>query len=328
MKNNKQSILNPLSDIVFKALFGTGEKNSRIILIDLLNTILGLKNEEKILTIEHMNPFNLQEYEGDKSSILDIKIKNQKGERINNEVQINKADDFRKRSLYYWAKMYAETINEAQRYTTLKKSIVINIMDFDIIEETKRYHTEYKIFEKEEKFQLIDDLEIHYIELKKFKTDKAPKNMEDIELWLNFIKKAGKEDIKELIKRKEELKIAMERLEKISADEILREKYAAQEKARLDAISSMKFVEERGINRGRAEGRAEGEAKGLAKGRTEGRAEGKSEVLIRLLTKKLGILPVPLQDKIRNASSSVQEQLTEDIFEISSIEEVINLIDN
>ena len=177
MDKKEQSLLNPLSDIVFKALFGTEEKKSQIILIDFLNSILSLEGEEKIVSIVHMNPFNLQEYKGDKESILDLKIKNQKEERINIEVQINNIDDFRKRSLYYWAKMYAETINDADRYTTLKKSIVINIMDFDIINETERYHTEYKIMEKEEKFQLIDDLEIHYIELRKFKTEKEPENM-------------------------------------------------------------------------------------------------------------------------------------------------------
>ena len=41
-------------------------------------------------------------------------------------------------------------------------------MDFNIIDETKRYHTIYNIKEETEGFKLTDDLEIHYIELKKF----------------------------------------------------------------------------------------------------------------------------------------------------------------
>ncbi len=307
MGNKEQSILNPLSDIVFKALFGTEEKNSQIILIDFLNSILSLKGKEKIIKIEHMNPFNLQEYKGDKSSILDIKIRNQRDERINIEVQINNIDDYRKRSLYYWAKMYAETIKESENYENLKKSIVINIMGFDIIYETKRYHTEYKILEKEGKYQLIDDLEIHYIELKKFNIDKDPEKMEAIELWLNFIKKAGKEDIKEIIKRKEELKIAMEMLRKISADERLREKYAAQEKARLDAVSSIKYAE--------------------ARGEAKGRAEGRADTIIKLFTKKLGILPASLQEKIRGASLSTMDLLAEGVFDIESTDEILELID-
>ncbi|MEA4960086.1 DUF4351 domain-containing protein [Lutispora sp.] len=107
----------------------------------------------------------------------------------------------------------------------------------------------------------------------------------------------------------------MEMLKKISADEELREKYAAREKARLDAISSLKFAEMKGIEKGRAEGKA------------EGRAEGKAEILIKQFTKKLGVLPASLQDDIRNAALPVLDLLAENIFELNSIDEVIRLID-
>ena len=323
MGNNKQELLSPLSDIVFKALFGREEKDSRIILIDFLNSVLSLEGNEKITEIIHLSPFNIKEYKEDKGSIFDIKVKNQREERINIEMQINNVDDFRKRSLYYWSKMYSETIKESENYTNLKKSIVINIMDFEIIKETNRYHTEYKILEKEEKFPLLDDLEIHYIELQKFHPQKDPEEMEAIELWLSFIKKAGKEEIEKLVERKEELSIAMEMLKKISADEELREKYAAREKARLDAISSLKFAEMKGMEKGRAEGKAEGKAEG----RAEGKAEGKAELLIRLLSKKFGVLPTSLEEKIRNIALPVLDLLAENIFELNSIEEVIELID-
>ncbi|MDD2482340.1 MAG: Rpn family recombination-promoting nuclease/putative transposase [Lutispora sp.] len=311
MENKNQELLSPLSDIVFKALFGREEKKSKIILIDFLNSILALEREEKITEIIHLNPFNIKEYKGDKGSIFDIKIKTRKEERINIEIQINNVDDFRKRSLYYWSKMYSQTIKESESYTALKKSIVINIMDFDIIKETDRYHTEYKILEKIERFPLIDDLEIHYIELQKFQPKKDVEEMEAIELWLSFIKKAGKEEIGKLIKRKEELSIAMEMLKKISADEELREKYASQEKARLDAISSIKFAE----------------MKGMEKGIEKGIERGSAELLIRLLGKKFGVLPSSLEKKIQNAALPVLDLLAENIFEINSVEEAVELIE-
>ena len=152
-------------------------------------------------------------------------------------------------------------------------------------------------------------------------------------------KKVGKEDIEELIKRKEELRITMDRLEKISADELLREKYAAREKARLDAISSMAYVEKRGLERGlekgeaigivkgRAEGEAIGRAEGKAEGEAIGRAEGKAETLIRQFTRKLGILPSTLQDSIRNASLSTLDLLADEIFNIVSIKEIEEIIE-
>ncbi len=40
----------------------------------------------------------------------------EEGKRINIEVQVNKEDDFKKRSLYYWASIYTETIAESEAY--------------------------------------------------------------------------------------------------------------------------------------------------------------------------------------------------------------------
>lgn len=124
---SKSTLLSPLNDFVFKALFGREKRESKIILIDFLNAILKFEEENKITEIVYLNPFNLREFQGDKESILDLKIKTEKGERVNIEVQVNNVDDFRKRSLYYWAKMYGETISESDIYLTLKKSIVMNL---------------------------------------------------------------------------------------------------------------------------------------------------------------------------------------------------------
>lgn len=248
-------------------------------------------------TVTHLNPFNLKEFEQDKASILDLKVKTQKQERINIEVQINREDDFRKRSLYYWAKMYAETIKEAESYISLKKSIVINIMDFEIINETDKYHTEYKILEKEEHFTLIEDLSIHYIELPKFDIKKDIEHMEANELWLTFMKNAGKPEtedkINKLIERSETLKMAKEMLEKISADEMLRQQYYAREKARLDAISRIKYAEVKGME------------KGMEKGIEKGMKKEKIAI-----ARKLKSMSIPVE-QIKEATGLSEEQLRE-----------------
>lgn len=50
---------------------------------------------------------------------MDIKVKTQKDESIDIEVQINDVDNYRKRSLYYWSKLYGETIKKGQNYFEL-----------------------------------------------------------------------------------------------------------------------------------------------------------------------------------------------------------------
>jgi predicted transposase/invertase (TIGR01784 family) len=247
-------LLSPLNDMVFKALFGMEEQASKHLLIDFLNSILSLKDADAICEIQHLNPISYREYAGGKESSLDIKVSTGQGERINIEVQLNNVDDFRKRSLYYWSKLYSEGLHESEAYVTLKKSIVINIMDYNLIPETERYHTTYKLYETAERFLLVDDLEIHYVELTKFHPVTDVGLMEATELWLTFLKNAGKEDTEELLnelgRRKEELQMAKEMLGKISADEIMRQRYYAQEKARIDKISSMKYAEIMGMEKG------------------------------------------------------------------------------
>ncbi|MBM4074028.1 MAG: hypothetical protein FJ267_00085 [Planctomycetes bacterium] len=64
-----------LNDMVFKKTFGTPENT--ICLISLLNSILTLKSPIVEVTIE--NPYNLQDFENDKLSILDVKAKDKMG---------------------------------------------------------------------------------------------------------------------------------------------------------------------------------------------------------------------------------------------------------
>ncbi|MCM8711798.1 DUF4351 domain-containing protein [Clostridium sp. SYSU_GA19001] len=73
--------------------------------------------------------------------------------------------------------------------------------------------------------------------------------------------------------------------------------------------------------------RKEGLEKGLEEGLEKGRKEGKKEVLtksvIKLLTKKFGILPNEIKNKIETVDVAVLEIIVEDILEIESIDEVM-----
>lgn len=121
---------------------------------------------------------------------MDIKAKTDKNQFIDIEVQINEVDDYRKRSLYYWSKLYGETILKGDAYYELKKSVVINIVDFDIIQESDNYHNVFIIKERDNDFIFLEDLEIHYLELGKFKTPEDINKLKDLEGWTAFLKSA------------------------------------------------------------------------------------------------------------------------------------------
>ena len=122
-------ILDPMMDFVFKALFGKEYATSKTLLIALLNDVLVPRGEDKIESITYLNSFNYKEFEIDKLSVLDIKAETEKNEIINIEVQVRSEENYRRRSLYYWAKTYGETIKEAESYGSLKNTIVVNITE-------------------------------------------------------------------------------------------------------------------------------------------------------------------------------------------------------
>ncbi len=264
--------LNPMMDFVFKALFGKEDNESKMLLIELLNDILVPRGEDKIQDIKHLNPFNYKEFETDKLSILDIKAKTEKEEVINIEVQVKAEDNYRKRSLYYWSKAYAETIQEAESYRNLKKTIVINIMGYNAINESNSLHTTFKVLEEDEHFILLDDLQIHYLELTKL-PDKEVKDLEGVELWLTFLKEADKKDndarIEELRERSKAMSTAINKLEEISADERMRELYRAREKSRLDMKSKLEYAEHMAMERGMKRGLEQGIEQGIEQAKKE-----------------------------------------------------------
>jgi predicted transposase/invertase (TIGR01784 family) len=273
-------MLDPMKDLVFKALFGKEDKTSKILLMTLLNDILEKEEQGKIVEVHHLNPFNYKEFKEDKLSILDIKAKTDREEIINVEVQVDREDNYRKRSLYYWSKSYGEGILDSEEYEKLKKAIVINILSYAEIVESKKIHTTFKIMEKKEGFLLLDELEIHYLELTKL-GEKKIEELSNVELWLEFLKEGGKKGNKDKLEKLKErrgiMTTAIEKLGEISADEKMRELYRAREKARLDMVSKLKYAERKGIEKGRVEGKAEGREEGIEKGRAEGREEGKAE---------------------------------------------------
>ncbi|SMB88566.1 conserved hypothetical protein (putative transposase or invertase) [Desulfonispora thiosulfatigenes DSM 11270] len=265
-KNKKYDLMDPKIDFAFKQIFAGKFKESKIVLIDLLNSILGFEETVKITDILYLNPYTDKEYEESKQSILDIKVKTNKEELIDIEIQIRNSDNYRKRSLYYWSTIYGEQIVEGEAYNELKRCIVINILNFNLITENEHYHSIFNVREKNKNFALNHDLEIHYLELKKFLKSTGEEKFTGLEQWLIFLKDSGNENKREIInqirKENEVIDMAGEILEKLSQDEKARAIYQQRRKWYLDKVSSEKYFLSKGREEGIKEGIKEGELKG------------------------------------------------------------------
>ena len=77
--------------------------------------------------------------------------------------------------------------------------------------------------------------------------------------------------------------MAGEILEKLSQDEITRQKYLAREKARMDAVSSEHYITKRAMKQGLEQGLKQGLEQGLEQGLKQGEDKARWEIAARLI---------------------------------------------
>ena len=278
-ENKKIELLNPKSDYVFKRIFG--HVGNEEITCDLLNSIL----ENKITEIElDKNPILEKDLLDDKIGILDIKAKADNNVNINIEMQVLDQKNIEKRLLYYWSKMYTQTIKQGEDYEKLEKSIVILFSNYELesLKDIKKYITQWNIREKENKEVVLTNVfEIYIIELKKYQKDTINKKLDT---WVKFLENPEvvtmKEDNKAVQKAKKVLEeISQDERERYLAE--LRQKYIMDQKAMIDAGY------DKGLDKGLKQGLEEGLKQGLEQGLEKGIKKEKIEIAKKMKIKNI-----------------------------------------
>ncbi len=225
-EKNKKT-LSPKLDVVFQALFG--EVGNERITKAFLQEIL----KEKIDKIElNVNPILRRETIEDKMGVLDIVAKINNKQNVDIEMQMISNEKLPERILYYWARLFSKGIKKGEDYEKLEKTIAILITNKKIEKfEKLKYHTEWKIFEKENKKEMLTDkLEIHIIELEKIEENNQESNDKLLD-WLYFLINPDSRRVKKKMEENKELKEAKEKLDKITEDERMQQLAWWREKA-------------------------------------------------------------------------------------------------
>ena len=88
------------SDIIFKAVFGQDNSESKELLIQVLNIILD-RQVDPIVDLEYKNPFSITDVENEKYIVMDIRAKTSWDENIAIEMQVGNLSFFDNRTIYY-----------------------------------------------------------------------------------------------------------------------------------------------------------------------------------------------------------------------------------
>ena len=241
-EKNKKT-LSPKLDVVFQALFG--EVGNERITKAFLQEIL----KEKIDKIElNVNPILRRETIEDKMGVLDVAAKINNKQNVDIEMQMISNEKLPERILYYWARLFSKGIKKGEDYEKLEKTIAILITNEKIEKfEKLKYHTEWKIFEKENKKEMLTDkLEIHIIQLEKIE-ERSQESNDKLLDWLYFLINPNSRRVKEKMAENEELKEAKEKLDKITEDERMQQLAWWREKAIYEENTRINSSYKRGI---------------------------------------------------------------------------------
>ena len=221
MPNEKKSILQPKNDVVFKALFSRGKPR---ITQAMLEAILKMKIDK--LELDKSTDL-LNESADDKNGRLDLRAIINGNTECDIEVQLASNNNIAERFVYYWAKMYTANLKIGDKYSELRKTISIIILDddFKLTKNLENPQTTWKIRESEARHLVLTDyLEIIIIEIPKV-VKAYHKTPDDAVLqWMLFLDNPEKEEVARIMEENKDIKEAKEELERISQDDILRRK--------------------------------------------------------------------------------------------------------
>ena len=257
-------------DIIFKKIFTENEDMLQSFLADILDIPYD-DIQDIIVAKQELTPETID----GKFSRLDLNLK-VADKLINVEIQLKGNNDYRDRTLFYWAKLYTSELKSGETYGQLKKTICINIINFNMFDRSD-YHTEIVTSIKDTGEIFSDKFSIHFFELKKVGKKVNPNNRR--ELWMQFLNADSEEDF-EVLKQTNVpiMNKAVNIIYDLSEDTKIREMARLREKALHDEASALANAK----NEGKAEGRAEGISIGEAKGRAEGKAEAETDIIKKM----------------------------------------------
>jgi predicted transposase/invertase (TIGR01784 family) len=239
-------LLDPTLDIIFKLLLLRNQELLRDMIESVLNLPLPIQD------LEVQNPEIPTDFPGDKSVVLDIRVRLHNGHHIDLEMQSTVPPGTRARFLYYWARTFSNSIAMGEAYTSLRPCISILWFKEPLLRGS-RFHSIFHLSEDQSREHFTPEIEFHVLELPKLdlaETDRQAK----LERWARFLRAQSAQELEELACEDAIMTTARDALQELSLDP------TAQRLAheRETAVLMHRHLIASSLEQGRAEGRTEG----------------------------------------------------------------------
>ena len=265
VQTEEKKLLKPKNDVVFQSIFNqNNEKITKAFVEALL--------DEKItkMTINN-DQILVRDAPDDKLGILDLELDINNNEKVDVEIQLIERANFAERLLFYFSRLYASQIKRGDDYAEAKKVILIAIIDYplELTQTISEMETVWKLCEKNHpNLVLTDSIEICILELDKVKNTYYKNKLDKKAQWMLFLDDPNSREVKEIMKKNNDIKDAVIEVHERSKDEQLRRLAELKEKAIMDEKAIYKA------------GRLRGEKEGI----TQGQLEKSIEIIKNLLS--------------------------------------------
>lgn len=177
-------LIDPLVDLVFKALFG--DPAHADLLLSLINELTG--RDPPVVWVEILNPFSVEEFLGDDLRVVDVRARDALGVQFQLEIQLEVRPWLRSRVLYTWADLYQGQLQRGEHFRTLQPLVSLWILRDRLLPEDEAWHHRFQLRDQHSDLLLTDQLDIHTVELCKWRPSNEALASEDP--WLYFLKEA------------------------------------------------------------------------------------------------------------------------------------------
>ncbi len=214
---------NLLNDLMFRIVFETNQEALKSLLCSLLHM-----KEENIAELVITNPIRLGETPNKKLYIYDIYLLLNNNEKVHLELQVVPQEFWTERSLCYLCRDFGD-LNSGDSYDMIKPHIQIDIIDFDLYENSQEFYATYHLANDKTGRIYSDKLSLHVLELNKEEHATEEDKSYHIDYWARLFKATTWEEIKMLAQEQKVLQSTVETMYRISADEQVRMELRARE---------------------------------------------------------------------------------------------------
>jgi predicted transposase/invertase (TIGR01784 family) len=268
----------PKTDFVFKRIFGS--EVHKPLLIELLNALLELEGDHRIVDLKYLSPEQRVPVVELKMSVVDVKCFDQSGRHYVVEMQVLNVEGFEKRVVYNTSKAYVTQLRTGEDYPGLDDVVGVTICDFLLWPGPPApggapvpMLSRWRMQEQHGGALGLSQVQYVFLELPKYAAGDEPQGT--IDRWAYFFREAENLEMVppalSVPPYREALEVA--RMAGFSVGEL--DLYDRAKIAEQDARGALSLAERQGVEKGMRKGLE----KGVRKGRAEGRAEGLREAI-------------------------------------------------